>query len=408
MSVADAVHAVLAAVSLIAAMPVLVVAAQVAAAIFGRRPTDASPRAGSGAGAEAQPPRVAVLMPAHDEAAGIGASIDALRPQLAHADRLLVVADNCTDDTARVARAAGADVVQRADPLRRGKGYALDFGVRALAASPPDVVVVVDADCIVGAGSLAHLAREAAASGRPVQALYLMRAPAGASMSQRWAEFAWIVRNLVRPLGAWRFGLPCQLMGSGMAFPWPLLQGASLANADLVEDMRLGIDFAAAGVPPLFCPSALVTSEFPQHGAATTSQRTRWEHGHLRLLLRAGPALLWQALRRASAALLAMALDLVVPPIALLVVVLGLCTAAAVGVGFASARWGAAAVALGATALLVVSLAAAWWRFGRSVLSVRDIAALPAYIVAKLPIYGAFLRSRQVDWVRTRRDAGRR
>lgn len=418
MIAADIAHLVLLAFAVVVAVPALVLAVQVLAAAFGRRPStspasasdDARPPARTAVAADAAPgsPRVVVLMPAHDEAAGIGAPIAAVRAQLEAAGRLLVVADNCTDDTAQVARAAGADVVERIDPLRRGKGYALDFGVRTLEASPPDVVVIVDADCVVGEGSLARLVADAQATQRPAQALYLMRAPAGATTPQRWAEFAWIVRNLVRPLGAWRLGAPCQLMGSGMAFPWPLLQRASLANADLVEDMKLGLDLAAAGVPPRFCPSALVTSDFPLQREATASQRTRWEHGHLRLLVAAGPALVWRALRSGRPALLAMALDLLVPPLALLVVAIAVCAAPAVALALFDGRWAAASLALGAGALVAASLLAAWWRFGRQVLRGRDLAALPGYIASKLPIYGAFLRSRQVDWVRTQRDPGRR
>src|SRR5262249_28274109 len=147
-------------------------------------------------------------------------------PQLAPGDRVLVVADNCADDTAAVAAAAGAEVVQRRDPMCRGKGYALDFGVRHLAQDPPDVVIVVDADCAVAPGALARLASECSAGGRPVQALYLMHAPPGAGLRTRIAAFAWIVKNKVRPLGGQRAGWPCLLMGTGMAFGWMQLAGA--------------------------------------------------------------------------------------------------------------------------------------------------------------------------------------
>ena len=151
-------------------------------------------------------PRTAVLVPAHDEAAGIAASLATIVPQLAPGDRLVVVADNCSDDTARVAAAAGAEAIRRDDPERRGKGYALDFGVRHLAADAPGVVVIVDADCVLHPGSLGRIATTCVASGRPVQALYLMRSPPGAPLSTRISEFAWAVRNLVRPLGALRLG----------------------------------------------------------------------------------------------------------------------------------------------------------------------------------------------------------
>ncbi len=76
--------------------------------------------------------RVVVLIPAHDESAGILPTLEDVKGQLQPGDRLLVVADNCTDDTAAVAAKAGADVIERRDDLRRGKSYALDFGIRSL------------------------------------------------------------------------------------------------------------------------------------------------------------------------------------------------------------------------------------------------------------------------------------
>src|SRR4051812_41266503 len=78
-------------------------------------------------------PACAILVPAHNEEAGIAATIRNLLPQLAPGDRIVVVADNCTDATEAVARTAGADVVNRSDPVRRGKGFALDFGLGHLA-----------------------------------------------------------------------------------------------------------------------------------------------------------------------------------------------------------------------------------------------------------------------------------
>ena len=118
----------------------------------------------------------------------------------------------------------------------------------------------------------------------PCAGLDLMRA-AGSSLSERWAEFTWRVKNQVRPSGLARWGGPCPLMGTGMAFPWPLIsRPALLAGGHLVEDMMLGVELALLGRAARFAPQALVTSAFPPPGAAARSQRTRWEHGHLATL----------------------------------------------------------------------------------------------------------------------------
>src|SRR5580698_3636168 len=74
--------------------------------------------------------RLAVVMPAHDEESIIAAALRAVMPQLSSTDRVIVVADNCSDQTASIAAAEGAEVIVRSDSIRRGKGYALDFGVR--------------------------------------------------------------------------------------------------------------------------------------------------------------------------------------------------------------------------------------------------------------------------------------
>ena len=117
----------LGALAFLVSVPVLVLLGQVLLAYL---PARAQPAAAW------TRPQVAVLVPAHDEASIIGATLASLVPQLQAGDRLLVVADNCSDDTARRAEEGGAEVIVRQDALRRGKGYALDFGMRHLAADP--------------------------------------------------------------------------------------------------------------------------------------------------------------------------------------------------------------------------------------------------------------------------------
>src|SRR5262249_43681155 len=93
----------------------------------------AARRPGRGATAVRAPgDRCVVLVPAHNEEAVLAATLSRVNRELRDGDSTLVVADNCTDGTARVARQAGATVIERTDPVRRGKGFALDFGVQAL------------------------------------------------------------------------------------------------------------------------------------------------------------------------------------------------------------------------------------------------------------------------------------
>jgi len=379
----------------IIALPALILFVEILCALLYRRAT-VTPHGSR--------PRVAVLMPAHDEATGIWRSVQILVQQLLPTDRLVVVADNCADDTASIAAAAGAEVIERQDPTNRGKGFALDFGVRYLERDPPDVVIIADADCDFAAGAVDRLARECQARSRPIQALYLMLSPEGAGTRTRIAQFAWLVKNLVRPTGLLALGLPCHLMGSGMAFPWGSIRSAQLATGHIVEDLQLGLELARKGEPPQFCPDALVTSYFPKTEDGIRSQRTRWEHGHLGSILTDAPRLLLTGLRTADLSLIALALDLLVPPLALLVMLAALNLLLDAAFAFASGRHAPLNVSSTTLALVAVAVLLAWYRYGRQVLSLYTLASAPVYALRKIPIYVGFLLSRQLDWVRSKRD----
>lgn len=354
-------------------------------------------------------PSVTVLVPAHNESEGLRPTLVEIGAQLNVGDRLLVVADNCTDDTATVAAAAGAEVVERCDPVRIGKGYALDAGVRHLGTNPPDVVIIIDADCHPAAGTIARLATICVASGRPVQALYLMVSPDRALINYSVAEFAWRLKNWVRPLGLARLGLPCQLMGTGMAFPWLVIKEANLATGSIVEDMRLGLELSAANRDPLFCPELMVTSEFPVSAQGAATQRQRWEHGHLQLIKDAALPMLWLACRQGNLRLAALVLDLSVPPLALLVLV----AMATLSVSTVATLITGALVPLllagSAFAGLICAVALAWARCGRDVLPLSSLARILPYLGSKLLLYLKLLRSGPNGrWIRTdRSDANR-
>ena len=297
----------------------------------------------------------------------IAQSLRTIVPQLTSDDRILVVADNCTDATAAIATTEGAEVIERADRSRRGKGYALDFGMRHLEKDPPEIVIIIDGDCEIAQDAIALLATSSMRHNRPAQALYLMRASSSNSVTYmlRVALFAWTVKNLARPLGLKRWGFPCQLMGTGMAFPWQCIRSASLASGHLVEDMKLGSDLVRSGWPPLFTPTATVVSSFPESSEAIKSQRTRWEHGHLTVITDEVPSLLWHSIVHRSAGGLALALDLLVPPLSSLLLLI------AALIGIDTLFWMLTGRSLpliisGTAAVLAgIALSSAWVSFGR-------------------------------------------
>lgn len=349
-------------------------------------------------------PRYVVLIPAHNEAEIIGETVKRAIRQLAVDARLLVVADNCNDDTARLAREAGAEVLERDDHARRGKGFALAHGIAHLRQQPPEAVIVMDADCQADDGAFGVLARHTVASMRPVQSVNLMVPPAGAKRHLGMAAFAWAVRNHLRPSGLARLSLPCQLTGTGMAFAWPLLEQVDFATGNLVEDLHLGLQFARHGSAPAFQRAAVITSEFAESPEGQESQRRRWEHGQLALIARHAAPLLWESVRRRNFALFVLVCDMCVPPLALLAVGI-----ACYGLlGAALLAWnpvGLPVLALGFVAAIAFTLAVAisWNLEGRAWVSARGLLSAPLYALRKIPLYLGFIIAPQRDWTRTKR-----
>jgi len=354
---------------------------------------------------EPQHATVAILIPAHNESQGISATLNSIKEEATENTRIVVIADNCSDNTAEVVRQHGVEVVERFHETERGKGYALDFGIKHLALSPPDVMIVFDADCLLGKGTVNALVQAVLHHQRSVQALYLIQAKAGADIKAQLAEFAYVVKSWTRPLGFYRIGMPMQLMGSGMAFPWQHIKDANLARGYIVEDMKLGIDLAAQLLAPRFCPEAYVSSEFPLNEEGTQSQRQRWEHGHIGMIMQEGIPLLVRGLKSLNVEMVAMALDLCVPPVALLFLVTGafaLLSFIGIFVSGEMFPWLNGVLMFGLLALFVMI---SWVKHGRKILPFFSLLAYaPVYAVGKIKLYAKFLVNRQVEWVKSRRD----
>jgi cellulose synthase/poly-beta-1,6-N-acetylglucosamine synthase-like glycosyltransferase len=378
------------------AVPILVLFLECCAAIFPWRTP-------SGETSEKRP-SVAVLIPAHDEALGIGATLETILPQLAQTDRVVTIADNCSDDTADIARRFGVTVLERQDTEHRGKGYAVNFGLQFLSENPPEVIVMVDADCRVEPGTLDTISRLAYTTGCPVQATYLMECPPQPTPKDSISALAFQVKNWVRPQGLARFGFPCLLTGTGMAFPWSVIHQVPLEGGNLVEDMQLGLDLAVAGYAPVFSSEARVMGMLPQQEKAAKNQRTRWEHGHLQTLRSQVPRLLKAAITQQRGDLLSLALDLCVPPLSLLVMLWVAVMGVSLLLGLVGTGWHPALWLAIEGVLLLAAIFGSWFGFGRNIIPLRTLLSVPLYILWKIPVYLGFLIRPQQQWVRTERD----
>ena len=383
----------------VVAIPAVVVSIEIAAALLPER-ADA-PRV-------AHRPPVAVLIPAHNERMLIGQTVLAVRADLRPDDRIIVVADNCTDDTAAVAANAGAEVIERHDLVRRGKGFALDFGVTHLKQSaPPAVVLIIDADVQPRLGSIDALASQVVRTGKPAQSVYLLKQSADAPANPV-SLLAFRVRNLVRPLGLSRLAGPCPLFGAGMAFPWNIISTAPLASPHLTEDVALALDLAATGYAPRLCREALIEGESAPTDAASAKQRRRWEHGHMSLIFSHVPRTFLRGLFTLRPHAMMLAMDVMVPPLSLLVMlvtsVAGIMWIAFL-IGLISIT--PAIVATVTVGMLLFAILAAWMRFAPGGDRRRQFIDMTRYAFGKVPMYVGFLFKRQKSWERTDRGSGK-
>ena len=179
---------------------------------------------------------------------------------------------------------------------------------------------------------------------------------------------------------------------------------ADLANGAIVEDMQLGTELATKGYETHFCPDAVVRSSFPVAKKDMGTQRRRWEHGHLEMIMSQSPRLLLAALCQRSWGLLFLVLDLMVPPIALhcLILILGLMITACAALWLSVLPF---LVLLAGALIFGLTLLFAWFGFARHVISWRELLGIPMYMFSKVSMYLGFIHSRESRWVRTGRNS---
>lgn len=371
----------------------LTLVAEVVAGLSGRRHMPVQTQAG----------RTAIIVPAHDEERVIARTLATLCKAAGPEFDILIVADNCTDETATISGTFPVTVIERRDQERRGKGFALAFAREGLRADPPAAVIVLDADCRTDAASLRALSAACQQLGRPAQAINLLEpSPASGPMVQL-STFAFLIKNLVRQRGLQRIAGSVHLTGTGMALPWPLFDQADLATSSIVEDIRLGIELGRSGAHPLLVEESRVWSPHADQ-ADTLGQRSRWEGGFLALARAAAPDLIADGIRKGAPRTIFSALDLLVPPLAMLAVFNAGAAALLALAGAVGASWLPLQILCGVGAMAVLALLTAWWREGRPFISGAALARLPLYVLWKFPMYLKLARSGAPKvWQRTER-----
>jgi cellulose synthase/poly-beta-1,6-N-acetylglucosamine synthase-like glycosyltransferase len=349
-------------------------------------------------------PPCAVVIPAHNEALQIGRTLEHLARSNYPEDlfQAYVIADNCDDDTAGTARAAGATVFERTDPDNRGKGQALDWCFRnhteMLRTHP--VTVVIDADSMVEPDFLAALAARLLEPGvAAVQGNNSVANPL-----QHWrtaltaASFALV--NCVRPAGLARLGTSAGLKGNGMGFQSGLLAHRGWPAHSIVEDVEFGVRLLLEGHRTVFDLDARISSDMPAGRRQADAQRRRWEFGRLQVARRYIPALVRAMMTDRASRYIGALMELLVPPLSVLALfeVAGLLLSF-----FVHPVWTAVFAACIAMTALHVALGLRYCRMPGGVW--LALAAAPAFLLWKLGVYAGLVLTRgQRGWVRTPRD----
>ena len=353
-----------------------------------------------------QLPTFALLIPAHDESAVIAgalASVSALDyPPQNRA--VFVVADNCTDDTAAIARSASATVYERHAPDERAKGYALRWLLERLRDDHLtfDAYVILDADSHLSANFLREMAASLAGGAQVAQAQYRVQNEDGSWLAGLRAV-AFALFNHLRPLGRARFGWSAGLKGNGMCFSRAVIERYGWEAYSLAEDAEFHIRLLKAGIRVAYAPAAIVAAEMPVSLQQARSQQARWERGRLELTRLAARELAPGILHKGGAARLDALVEVALPPLSLLVGLVAVCIlcaallASPLTLGLAAAMM----LALGLHVLVGAGLAR---------LSMRAYLSLwraPLYIVWKCWVYTVALVGRgATGWVRTERVGG--
>ncbi|MBV9601234.1 MAG: glycosyltransferase [Chloroflexi bacterium] len=347
--------------------------------------------------------RFAILVPAHNEEAVIERLLQSLDALDYPRDRfdVCVVADNCDDSTASIARRAGARVHERFATDERAKGFALRWLLQQLEreARDYDAFVIVDADSILAPNFLRAMDARLGSGARAVQAYYsVLNAQQSAIAGLRYAALAAV--HFLRPLGRSTFGWSCGLKGNGMCFEAGTLREFTWRWFTLAEDVEFHLALVEHGIAVEFAPETWVKADMPLTLKQSASQNSRWEQGRLQLVRRYVPKLLIHGIRRRDWLQIDAALEQLIPPLS---VPFGLAATSILAAWLVGAP-GLAFVALGCLVGYTIYLLSALALVRAPVRIYLMLGVAPVYIAWKVSLYiRTMLGSRSTTWVRTAR-----
>lgn len=238
-------------------------------------------------------PRLLVLVPAHNEEIMVAACIRSLLHMRYPAEcrSVVVIADNCDDRTAEVARAAGARCLERRDPLHPGKPHAIAWALASMPLDSYEAVVIIDADTVVGQDFATGLAEAAPLEEKAVQAYFDVDNRTETALTRLAAVLASANHRFAYPLKQ-RAGLNTPLVGNGMCIGTDVLRTHGWTAFCIAEDWEMYAQLTTRGVPIEGAPHAVLYAQEAHTLRQSLTQRQRWTAGKLTVLGRHGPALM--------------------------------------------------------------------------------------------------------------------
>ena len=354
--------------------------------------------------------KFAIVVPAHNEEKIITKTIYSLSGLIYSKKNyeVFVIADNCSDNTAKVARSLGVTVLERTNKQKTGKGHALRWAFDKILAKEEgfDAIIVVDADSLISGNYLEVMNYYLENGSRVIQSSDLVLPDPG-NWSVEATRIGFLLYNFVKPLGRKVLKLNMGLRGNGMCFNTNVLRETPWKAWSLIEDVEYGLILLLNGEKIDFAPEATVLAQMPVKAENAESQRSRWEIGRFGIMKTYTAKFLVKAIKKRSASYFDVFLDLITPPfvnimlittailsLAILLWILNLLPALHILI------WGI---------LLIIGIA--YFFLGLYVSGAdknlyKSLLRMPYYIFWKMKLYlNVFRKGKTKEWVRTERDS---
>lgn len=354
--------------------------------------------------------KFAMLIPAHNEEISLGKTITSLFDVDYPKDYfdVIVVADNCTDNTAAIAKSLKAIVYERDDKINRGKGYALRWCIDRLFKTHRhyDAIAIIDADSVVSKNFLTVLNYYIENGSQAIQTADLV-APQPDAWSSEVTRLGFLLYNFVRPLGRKVINCSAGVRGNGMCFTSKTLKEVPWNTYSLNEDLEYGLVLLLNGINVDFAPEAIVHATMPTSAKNAESQRARWERGRFPIIKKYSTKLLRYSIEKLSFRTFDAFIELITPPfvnsvaVAVLMLLINLVLLLS-GIAFSKTfvmLWGF--IILATVAYVLIGLFTA----RTDVMLYKAFLFIPKYIVWKFLLYLRVFRNNKKDeWIRTTRE----